>query len=90
VLKIEVQVCIFAVLLINLINSRLNYLTAHAAFESQLLKFKKLENDIHPLPRAFSLRLETAIIATPDEIAEALINPAKRKEWDLNIESINT
>ena len=30
------------------------------------------------------------MIATPDEIAEALINPAKRKIWDLNVESITT
>ena len=28
------------------------------------------------------------MIATPDEIAEALLNPEKRKMWDLNIESI--
>jgi hypothetical protein len=32
--------------------------------------------------------LETALIATPDEIAEALINPVKRKIWDLNVENI--
>jgi hypothetical protein len=28
------------------------------------------------------------MIATPDEIAEALVNPVKRKIWDLNVESI--
>ena len=30
------------------------------------------------------------MIATPDEIAEALVNPAKRKIWDLNIETITS
>ncbi len=30
------------------------------------------------------------MIATPDEIAEALVNPAKRKMWDLNIETITS
>jgi hypothetical protein len=29
----------------------------------------------------------TNIVATPDEIAEALSDPVKRKLWDLNIES---
>jgi len=28
------------------------------------------------------------MIATPDEIAEALLNPEKRKMWDLNIDTI--
>jgi len=28
------------------------------------------------------------MIATPDEIAEALLNPEKRRLWDLNIENI--
>lgn len=30
------------------------------------------------------------MIATPDEIAELLVNPAKRKMWDLNIETITS
>jgi hypothetical protein len=30
----------------------------------------------------------TSLVATPDEIAEALTDPNKRKLWDLNIESI--
>lgn len=64
------------------------YRSASTAHLSQLLKYKKLENEIHSLPRAFSLRLETSMIATPDEIAEALLNPEKRKMWDLNIETI--
>jgi hypothetical protein len=29
----------------------------------------------------------TSLVATPDEIAEALTDPEKRKLWDLNIES---
>ena len=29
------------------------------------------------------------MIATPDEIAEALLNPDKRKLWDLNVEVIS-
>lgn len=28
------------------------------------------------------------MIATPDEIAEALLNPEKRKSWDLNVDTI--
>lgn len=89
-LKIEIQVCVVALLLANIISSHLSYRSASLSYQSQLLKFKKLENEIHPLPRAFSLRLETAMIATPDEIAEALVNPAKRKMWDLNIETITS
>jgi hypothetical protein len=30
----------------------------------------------------------TNIVATPDEIAEALTDPVKRKQWDLNIDKI--
>ncbi len=88
-LKFEVQACVLAFLLANIINSHLLYRNANNAYQSQLLKFKKLENEIYPLPRAFSLRLETSMIATPDEIADALLNPEKRKVWDLNVETIN-
>jgi hypothetical protein len=31
------------------------------------------------LPRSFNLKLMTNIVATPDEIAEALTDPVKRK-----------
>ena len=84
----EVQVCIYVLLVANIINSHLLYKNSKVAYQSQLLKYKKLENEIHPLPRAFSMRLETSMIATPDEVAEALLNPEKRKLWDLNIETI--
>jgi len=30
----------------------------------------------------------TSLVATPDEIAEALSDPVKRKLWDLNVESV--
>jgi len=30
------------------------------------------------------------MIATPDEVAEALLNPDKRKLWDLNIDTISS
>lgn len=30
----------------------------------------------------------TSLVATPDEIADALVNPALRQLWDLNIEKI--
>ena len=32
------------------------------------------------------MKLMTSLVATPDEIAEALTDPSKRKLWDLNIE----
>lgn len=40
------------------------------------------------MPRSFNLKLMTNIVATPDEIAEALTDPVKRRKWDLNIEKV--
>lgn len=80
---------ILAILIANVINSALIYRNARSVYQTQFLKFKKLENELHPLPRAFSLKLVTSLIATPDEIAEALLNPDKRKLWDLNVEIIS-
>ena len=34
------------------------------------------------------MKLTTSVIATPDEIASALSDPEKRKQWDLNLQSI--
>lgn len=64
------------------------YRGARHVYDSQMVRYKKLESELHPLPRSFNLKLMASFVATPDEIAEALSDPAKRKLWDLNIESI--
>jgi len=42
------------------------------------VKYNKLESELHPLPRSFNLKLMTQLVATPDEIADALTSPVKR------------
>ena len=36
----------------------------------------------------FSLKLVTSLIATPDEIAQAISDPDKRKLWDLDLQDV--
>lgn len=55
-----------------------------------MVRYKKLESELHPLPRSFNLKLMASFVATPDEIAEALSDPVKRRAWDLNIEQATT
>lgn len=46
-----------------------------------------MEGELHPLPNQISLKLMTSLVATPNEIAEALTCPKKRARWDLNCAS---
>ena len=36
----------------------------------------------------FSIKLATSLIATPDEIAQAISDPDKRKMWDLDLKDV--
>lgn len=35
------------------------------------------------------MKAVTYLIASPDEIAQALVNEKTRKQWDLNLETVN-
>jgi hypothetical protein len=66
-----------------------------AAFAVMLQSEKsQSENEQPPLKgdhikQNFDMKVVTYVIATPDEIANALINEKQRPEWDLNVQSIS-
>jgi len=74
-LTIEAQITILVVLIAYLLNSILLFRSAQHVYHTSLLRYKKLENELHPIPRTFSIKLMTSLVATPDEIAEALLDP---------------
>lgn len=86
-LTTEAQIAVFVLLSAYLLNSQLIYYQAESAFQRQLVHYKKLESELQPLPQPFQLKLLTSVVATPDEIAEALSNPTHRRNWDINIQS---
>ncbi len=87
-LRRDQRVAVLCLLVAYLFNSLHLYTYANRAYQAQFLRYKKLESELRPLPRSFHLKLMTNIVATPDEIAEALTDPIKRKQWDLNIDQV--
>lgn len=68
-------------------NSTLKYRRAQNVYMAQLVRYNKLESELHPLPNQIALKLMTSLVATPNEIAEALTLSSKRIRWDLNCDS---
>lgn len=68
-------------------NSTLKYRRAQNVYLAQLVRFNKLETEMQPLPNQIALKLMTSLVATPNEIADALTCPNKRIRWDLNCDS---
>lgn len=79
---------VIVMLILNWLSNEIHFRRAQAAYDNQLATYKKFDTEPRSLPREFSVKLTTFLIATPDEIAEALSKPEKRMRWDLHASSI--
>jgi hypothetical protein len=86
-LTTEAQWTVLVVIVTYLITSLQQYLANEKVFKKEMERIIKLDAELHPLPKQFSLRLITSVVATPDEIAEALTSEEQRKHWDIHISS---
>ena len=58
-----------------------------AAYREAISKFNQ-GIDPNPLPKKFGLKLITDMEATPAEFADALLEEAKRAQWELKLKGI--
>lgn len=80
----DLQIVVLVALVFNWLSNEVTFRRAQGAHLEQLAAFKKFDTEPRSLPREFSIKMTTFLIATPDEIADALSNPEKRMRWDLN------
>lgn len=84
---LEARIAIAAMVVLHLISCELALSRSNKHIASLNAKMKNVIS-MKTLPREFNVKLVMILMATPDEVADCLVNELKRPTWELNLRSV--